>query len=67
MNEFFKSVVGKCFSYTLLCICFFAAMTLIGCFIAGNTDVLGWRYDGRVVISIISCAGTFGLIASKEI
>ncbi len=24
MNNFFKTLIGKCFLYTLLCVCFFA-------------------------------------------
>lgn len=34
MNEFFKSIIGKCFLYTLLFVCCFAVVYFIGWFIS---------------------------------
>ena len=58
MNKFFKSTVGKCFLYTLLCIFVFAVLILLGCFIAGNTNVFEWHEVGRTII------GVFGVLIS---
>ena len=66
MNESFKKLLSKCFLYTLLGICFFALITLIGCFVAGDTNVFEWNYNGRVVITILSIALTVGVIVYKE-
>jgi hypothetical protein len=65
MKEFFKSTIGKCFSYTLLCIFIFAAMTLIGCFVAGNTNVFEWYSSMRFLIIASSVAATGFVIIKK--
>jgi hypothetical protein len=66
MKEFFKSTIGKCFLYTLLCICIFTAMTLIGCYVAGNTNVFEWYSSMRFLIIASSIALTGYVIISKE-
>jgi hypothetical protein len=66
MNEFFKSVVGKCFLYTLLCICIFASLILLGCFVAGNTNVFEWQEIGRCLIAIIGIVLCVSIILAKE-
>ena len=66
MNEFFKSVVGKCFLYTLLGIFIFASLTLFGCFISGNTDVLEWHGLYRYMIIVLSVVLTLGVKVFKQ-
>ena len=66
MNEFFKSIIGKCFLYTLLCIFVFASLTLLGCFIVGNTNVFEWHEIGRFVLVVISIAITMLVIYINE-
>jgi hypothetical protein len=67
MNEFFKSIMGKCFLHTLLCTCIFLTLILLGCFIAGNTNVFEWAEIGRFLVTLISVAVTVGVISYKEI
>ena len=66
MKEFFKSKIGKCFLYTLLCICFFAAMTLIGMFVTGKTNVFEWTVSGRVGVIVSTVVVSFLTILNKE-
>ena len=66
MNEFFKSTLGKCFLYTLLCICVFSVNTLIGMFIAGNTNLFEWHEIGRFVLVVISIAITMLVVYINE-
>lgn len=67
MNEFFKSIIGKCFLYTLLFVGVFSSLILLGCFIAGNTNVFEWAEIGRFLTALISVAVTIGVIAYKEL
>jgi hypothetical protein len=67
MKEFFKSTIGKCFLYTLLCIFIFTATTLIGCFVAGNTNVFEWPSAGRMGVIAVSTVTSFYTILVKEI
>mgnify|MGYP003640370105 CR=1 len=66
MKKFFKTVIGKCFLYTLLCICIFATLILLGCFVAGNTNVFEWHELGRFMITVISIGITFLLFSINE-
>ena len=66
MNRFFKTVIGKCFLYTLLCICIFAALILLGCFIAGNTNVFEWQEIGRFSIAMIGTVLCVSVIVVNE-
>jgi hypothetical protein len=67
MNEIFKSTLGKCFLYALLGIFIFTATTLIGCFVAGNTNVFEWSSAGRMGIIVVSTVTIFYTILVKEI
>ena len=66
MNRFFKTVIGKCFLYTLLCIFIFASLILLGCFVAGNTNIFEWNEIGRFMIVVISIGVTFLLFSINE-
>ena len=66
MNRFFKTVIGKCFLYTLLCIFIFASLILLGCFVAGNTNIFEWNEIGRFMIVVISIGVTFLLFSLNE-
>tara|TARA_R110000787_G_scaffold260143_1_gene365404 strand:+ start:275 stop:481 length:207 start_codon:yes stop_codon:yes gene_type:complete len=66
MNKFFKSTIGKCILYTLLCIFIFLTLILLGCFIAGNTNVFEWQEASRLLATLISIAVTTGVIAYIE-
>ena len=59
VNDFFKTALGRFVLYTLLCVCIFVALTLLMCFIVGNTDIFEWRKSYRAVIVI---AGTVFMI-----
>ena len=67
MNKFFKSIIGKCFLYTLLFVGVFSALILFGCFIAGNTNVFEWQEIGRFLVTLISVAVTIGVIVYEEV
>ena len=66
MKEFFKSIIGKCFLYTLLGIFVFASIILLGCFVAGNADFLKWHGVYRFVIIVFTIAITGIVIVNRE-
>jgi len=67
MKSFLSSKVSKYFFYMLLGGFVFLALTLLGMFIAGNTNVFKWDETGRMMIVIIGLAITFGVICYKGI
>ena len=67
MNEFFKSVIGKCFLYTLLCVCIFAVMTMIGMFVIGNTKIFEWETPWRFAVVLFTLFASAIVIANIEI
>jgi hypothetical protein len=54
MNKFFKTIIGKCILYMLLCVFVFASLILLGFFIAGNTNIFEWHEVSRFVIVVLS-------------
>lgn len=66
MKEFLNSRVSKYFFYMLLGGFVFLALTLLGMFIAGNTNVFKWDETGRVMIVMVGSAITFGVICYRE-
>ena len=58
--------VSKYFLYTLLCICIFASMTLIGMFVTGNTNVFEWTVSGRMGVIVSTVVVSFLTILNKE-
>jgi len=65
LNKF--KATRKYFLYTLLCICIFAVITLLGCFVAGNTNVFEWQASGRMGVVITSTVLCFYVVLAKEI
>ena len=59
MNEFFKSIIGKCFLYMVLCICVFTLITLTSMFVLNNFDILKWDRFFRLVIVFFSLVITW--------
>ena len=67
MNEFFKTIIGKCFLYMLLCICIFASITFASMFVLNNFDVLKWDIFWRLVIVWVSLVITWLVsLANRE-
>ena len=61
-----ESKLNKYFLYTLLCVCVFAVVLLLACFIAGNTDVFKWDSFNRFFIVLFTTALSTGVIGYKE-
>ena len=66
MNEFFKSIIGKCFLYMVLCICVFTLITFTSMFVLNNFDVLNWDRFFRIVIVFFSLVITWIVSLGNE-
>tara|TARA_R110000851_G_scaffold41665_1_gene104385 strand:- start:7922 stop:8131 length:210 start_codon:yes stop_codon:yes gene_type:complete len=58
--------INKYFLYTLLLFFIFAVITLLGCFVAGNTNIFKWGSDGRMTIIVVSVMIWFYAILAKK-
>lgn len=67
MNEFFKSIIGKCFLYTLLCVCIFGAILIVSMFIIGNTNIFEWETPWRFAVILFTFFAYAITIANIEI
>ena len=59
MNEFFKSIIGKCFLHIVLCICIFALITFASMFVFNRFDILKWGILFRFAIVFFSLVITW--------
>ncbi len=66
MNEFFKSIIGKCFLYMVLFICIFTLITLTSMFVLNNFDILKWDRFFRLVIVFFSLVITWIVSLGNE-
>ena len=66
MEKFLKSVIGKCFLYTLLCVVLFTAVSFISYYFSEYTSIYKWSESSDCLIALIGTAITMIVIVFKE-
>ena len=61
-----ESKLNKYFLYALMCVCIFAMVLLLACFIAGNTNIFGWESFYRFFIVLFTLFLSASVIGYKE-
>ena len=61
-----ESKLNKYFLYALMCVCIFAMVLLLACFIAGNTNIFGWESFYRFLIVLFALSLSASVIKYKE-
>lgn len=66
MNEFFKSIIGKCFLYTLLFVVLFTTVSFISYKFSEYESVSKWAESSDCLIALIGTVITMVVIVFKE-